>query len=709
MTGSSDEDSHGSSSSGDLDYDSPAMSDLEDSDVETFRKRKNKGDGSIVHQTQKFLKTENASNFSTTASKKRKAAAKNKIIDNKLKRLQRNKQARLRQKDILLDDSDDDSDLDFFCDDVNKIKRKEAEKTPINTKDNFLNDTTVYNHTIRDIDSSSKNLQISYEKTKSIDLLSSSDSSPESTSAASKTKGISSTTTTAVTNPLFVSSKTAKRLRQTRSAAAAAAATDVIECLSSDDESDTESASIRIPKPSGHLPPGLAASLKQAQQAKARLEQAQEYHAHDVHVAVQATALIPSVQTVSTRRPTIPTPMGKLTMGMGKVLNLKCRCGHIVINGTKEAMTKEKQSIVLVVREKDSLSILVDRFCKAHSFPNEIAKIVMTFDGSKLDVSKTPAFYEMEDEDLIDVSVSLPRRLTAAEKQQAARQIPKPLAKSATGTTLEGQKRGSLGKSLRFSCRTQIKTLSKTAAGQKPRGKRRGRQQQQQQQQQSSKPEMVTKTVNLFENERLGVLAKRLCAILGDLPPATTKVVMRFDGILLDMEKSPKSYDMEDEDMIEVSIEKKEQETAKTLQKQCSPVGDNTTIILSLVQSKGTSSQAVSFTMKKEEPLSKLMKDFKDKHLAIGNRGDANHPTRKATLRRSSRNKLNNDSTQLTFRFRGEILDLTKTPSDYKMISLDRINVVDVTPAVVAQAAGSSTSASISQSTKSNRKKTIEV
>eukprot|EP00535_Pseudo-nitzschia_heimii_P003525 CAMPEP_0197186846 /NCGR_PEP_ID=MMETSP1423-20130617/14681_1 /TAXON_ID=476441 /ORGANISM="Pseudo-nitzschia heimii, Strain UNC1101" /LENGTH=294 /DNA_ID=CAMNT_0042638263 /DNA_START=18 /DNA_END=902 /DNA_ORIENTATION=+ len=291
----------------------------------------------------------------------------------------------------------------------------------------------------------------------------------------------------------------------------------------------------------------------------------------------------------------------------------------------------------------------------------------MTFDGNKLEMSKTPAFYEMEDEDLIDVSVSLPRRLTVAEKQQ------KSLPKASVGTTLVGQKKGSLGKSLRFSCRTQIKVISKTAIIQKSRGKRIGKQQQQQQQ--SSKPQMVTKTLNLFENERLGVLAKRLCAILGDLPPATTKVFMRFDGILLDMEKSPKSYEMEDEDMIEVSIEKEEQQTDNILQKDCSSVGDDETIILSLLQMKGTTSQATSFEMKKEEPLSKLMENYKDTHFGRSNKAGANHPTTKPTLRRSKRNKAKNDNTQLTFRFRGAILDLTKTPGDYKMVSLDQINV----------------------------------
>jgi len=35
---------------------------------------------------------------------------------------------------------------------------------------------------------------------------------------------------------------------------------------------------------------------------------------------------------------------------------------------------------------------------------------------------------------------------------------------------------------------------------------------------------------------------------------------MRFDGCVLDADKTPKFYDMEDEDMIEVSIEKQQEE-----------------------------------------------------------------------------------------------------------------------------------------------------
>jgi hypothetical protein len=240
---------------------------------------------------------------------------------------------------------------------------------------------------------------------------------------------------------------------------------------------------------------------------------------------------------------------------MGRALTFTCRCGHVVIGGTKEATGKDKQSTVLSVREQEPLSSLAEKFCRAHSLPHESAKVIMTFDGRTLDANKTPAFYEMEDEDLIDVSASAQHRLTAAEQKQAARVIA-PSTLSSFARTPTKPPVGSLGKSMRFSCRTKITVASA------PAPKKRGRPPKQKPPPPSSKTDMVTKTVGLRQNECLGVLAKRLCSVLGNLPLTTTGVVMRFDGCVLDSDKTPKFYDMEDEDMIEVSIEKQEEHTS---------------------------------------------------------------------------------------------------------------------------------------------------
>ena len=724
MSGNSDRDdgndSDCSSSSGDEGYESPPMSDDEDSDKEETNdtttaaggKRKKASDDLFGYEPQKFHKQSDNSNLPppppSSSTKNRKSAKRNKTVENKILLLERKRQARLRQKakrdhDLLGDSSDDDSDVELFGLGAGKNNHKGNEETKIDSKKNIQLPAGINNGR-----SNNKTPQRSTVKTKVIELLSSGDSSPDSTPLASKTTGTPATATTAATRQPFSSSKATPNIpRATKAAAPAAKSTQVLSCLSSDDDSDAEDLTSMPSRRPVNLPPALAASLRKIQQAKARLEQAQEYHAHDIHVAVQETVYVPTAPLVHKPAPSHANPIVK--MDMGAALEFTCRCGHVVINGIKEPMAKDKQSTMLIVREKEPLSSLVNKFCRAHSLPRETATIAMTFDGRKLDMNKTPVFYEMEHEDLIDVSASAPRRSTAAEQQQ---RTTRPFANNApTKPTLLGQPRsGSLGTLLQFSCRAQIKVAANAPAPNK--GARRPKRQKLKQPP-PSKPKMVTKTVGLGENDRLGVLAKRLCAMLGGLPLSTTKVVMRFDGCVLDQDKSPKFYDMEDEDMIEVSIEKQEQQTIgssppapipaplQQQQQRRPPVGNDTRILLTLVPQRGERERTISLRPEIREPLSTLIKDYKDKLMErISNN------TTRGTRSRSNRNKSNNE---LVFQYHGEILDLTKTPSDYKMRSLDQIDVVEATSKGVAPVAAGSraTRASLRKST--TTKKVIQV
>jgi len=254
---------------------------------------------------------------------------------------------------------------------------------------------------------------------------SSDDSScPNSKPLARKVNNTQATSMVAASAQSSLSSKVASEKPE-------ATTTQTISCLSSDDDDDDSIVEVlpsMQPKRPSSIPTALAATLQQAQQAKARLKQAQEYEAKDVNVAVEETEYVPAIDLTSPKR--------------------------------------------------------------NHSATTNATK------------------------------------------------------------SLEGQRGSSLGKTLRFSCRIQIRTIVDSPAP------KRGRRCKFEQQPQQSKAEQMTKTVKLRENENFEVLAKRLREILGDLPLATTKVVMRFDGCVLDEKKSPKNYEMEDEDMIEVSIEK---------------------------------------------------------------------------------------------------------------------------------------------------------
>ena len=56
--------------------------------------------------------------------------------------------------------------------------------------------------------------------------------------------------------------------------------------------------------------------------------------------------------------------------------------------------------------------------------------------------------------------------------------------------------------------------------------------------------------LKIKDNEKLEVLHNKFCKA-NNLRPADSKISMHFDGETLDKNKTPKQYDMEDEDMID--------------------------------------------------------------------------------------------------------------------------------------------------------------
>lgn len=358
-----------SSSSGSDGYSSPSDIDDSDNDDTTTNKRP-KTDSLMSYRPQKFVKAIGKTPSPVIRGGRKKK--KNDVTQTKMRLLERKAQLRKQQqqqpkrKSSSLDSSDEDSDSDM--EDTSK-SRAAARTGPAFE--------------------SRRKPQNEEPKSELIELL---ESSPEPSPVKPP--------------PVAAAAPIRASPRITRAATATTNATkqQAITLLSSDDEDDDDFNISTLPRQPLNLPPAVAASLRQAQQAKARLEQAQVYQAHDVHVDVEEPVF------VSKATPTIRRTMQPKAMDMGKVLNVACRCGHLVIGGTKEALSKDQQSITLKIREKEPLSALIAKFCTAHSLPPEAAKIELKFDGQKLDPNKTPTGYEMEDEDLIDVSASAPYR-----------------------------------------------------------------------------------------------------------------------------------------------------------------------------------------------------------------------------------------------------------------------------------------------------------
>mmetsp|Transcript_30254 Transcript_30254/g.63324 ORF Transcript_30254/g.63324 Transcript_30254/m.63324 type:complete len:546 (-) Transcript_30254:2086-3723(-) len=502
------------------------------------------------------------------------------------------RQQQAKKQDIL--DDSDDSDLDLMGDRNNS---NSSSKTRDSGK-----------RLVRNGDVAGKQPLSSAAKAAPIDLLS---SSPDSARLGSERKAAPASTSSGST-AAAAAAATAKRIQS-------------IGCSSSDDDdddSDTEdparsSARSRPPLPA-NLPPDIASSLRQAQQAKAKLASADAYHADDVHVTVKETVYVPTARPVAAAKPPSALLLGA---SAGKTLRVTCRCLYMVIGGTRTGTPKEKQTSTLVVREKETLSCLRERFCEVHGLPVGSAKIVMNFDGLPLDVTKTPAFYEMGDEDLVDVSASATALLAPSG-----------------GTASVGYSKtpglpGVPGKRLLLNCRVRTKSAA------------------------NKKTEMVEKLMALYENNPLGTIAKRLCGDLG-----ATRVVMTFDGCVLDTEKSPRFYEMEDEDMIDVTAEKEEDPDPQ-------PDGNsNSTITLVVQQRRGRTKTNTRLVLSAGDALSKLMEEFKRLQPAVRKSS--------GTTRRSTRATANN-STDHLFLFRGQKLDPSKTPGDYEMEEGDEIDVIE--------------------------------
>jgi len=632
-------------------------------------------------------------------------------IKQKLSRLERKRELRemrqqLKRKRRSADDSGNDSDSDSDSDSESKID---------SDSDSGLSGHRAFSKSaIGGTGIAERNRKLG-----TIGLPSSTtcSSSPDkkASSCIPKPTGMATPTTATATATMkiqpFVSS--AKKLTTTGlgpapkiggAAAAAASAAKTITYLSSDDSDQEEDTTANRPLTSAetsNLPPEALAALARSRASGARLQQAQHYKAQDIHVQVEQRVYVPTI-----KRPTVsttPIPGGNVasTAQMGQTLSFVCRCCHVVIGGTKEPTPKDKQSIALPLREHEPLSVLVEKFCAAHNLPRGTATISMVFDGEKLDTTKTPMSYEMEDGFLIDFSASAPRRLTASGQQQPQQRLQQHLAQTTETNKVSSS---SLGESMEFTCRVQIRTKVRD-----PPPPSRGRRPKRQRLESTTKPkpQMVTETVTMRANEPIRLVKTRLCSVLGNLSLDASNMTLKFDGATLDENKTPKFYDMMTGDMVEVYAEKEEQPQQQqqtptplpTPLPTLTPVAGSASlprstppsdprITLTLRLQKGRSRSNVLLKFGREEALSLLMEVYKQQVGITGN-ANANVNSNRRSTRSSTRAAQATDC-QLLFQRQGTTLDLKKTPADYNLGNGDLIDVVEVI-SLVSSAPGRTT------------------
>ena len=162
---------------------------------------------------------------------------------------------------------------------------------------------------------------------------------------------------------------------------------DPVELLESSDEEDSAAEiDLEAMESAGHL---NAEAFRKSRMAALQLQQAQQYHAEDIHVQID-TRKEPPTKTWEPKekeREIIP----------GRALQIKCRA-IIYLNGKKQ---KDKESS-FTIRENERLDVLLSKFLDKNDLP-ETSIVTMRFDDETLSYSRTPRSYGIENKDVIHV------------------------------------------------------------------------------------------------------------------------------------------------------------------------------------------------------------------------------------------------------------------------------------------------------------------
>lgn len=215
-----------------------------------------------------------------------------------------------------------------------------------------------------------------------------------------------------------------KRQPVAAAAAKAKSSTAAIDCMSSDSDDDVidipparksmrstlanPRAKTKTDEGGMHHDPSVRANsnatLEAARRARAALQQSQAYRAEDVNVpslpsqvAPTAARASPAVLDLSSNDDgvtSLPTSAPRTVATLAVSYN-----GPTITIYLRYRDSSNKESKVsLKIKMDQPLQYLIDQFKRG-----TITKMV--FDGQNLNLTKTPAFYDMDDEDLVDVTV----------------------------------------------------------------------------------------------------------------------------------------------------------------------------------------------------------------------------------------------------------------------------------------------------------------
>jgi hypothetical protein len=241
--------------------------------------------------------------------------------------------------------------------------------------------------------------------------------------------------------------------------------------------------------------------IMQARNARFKLLQAQQYHAEDCYVpelppaaAAATTATIVETIEVDTR-PTLSKPTRQ---NLGPPLPLVLRTTQIINGKRSSSATTETINIC----EMEPIQHLMERYQSKHNIVPAESSVKFSLEGQRMDLLKTPKDYDLEANDIIEVLVTTLRTSGASDGN--------------TASTVD------YGPPLRFNMRTLDE---------------------------HGKPSSEFLSIRL--NEPLEHLLNKYTKKLNI---TAKQVVFKFDGQRMDMKRTPKSYDMEEEDIIDVDL-----------------------------------------------------------------------------------------------------------------------------------------------------------
>eukprot|EP00544_Gedaniella_sp_CCMP2646_P005156 CAMPEP_0202493824 /NCGR_PEP_ID=MMETSP1361-20130828/10008_1 /ASSEMBLY_ACC=CAM_ASM_000849 /TAXON_ID=210615 /ORGANISM="Staurosira complex sp., Strain CCMP2646" /LENGTH=390 /DNA_ID=CAMNT_0049124177 /DNA_START=122 /DNA_END=1294 /DNA_ORIENTATION=- len=237
--------------------------------------------------------------------------------------------------------------------------------------------------------------------------------------------------------------------------------------------------------------------IMQARNARFKLLQAQQYHAEDCYVPElppPATTTIVETIEVDTRR-----ILSKPTrQNLGPPLPLVLRTTQIINGKRSSAATTE----TINIREMEPIQHLMENYQSKHNIVPAESSVKFSFDGQRMDLLKTPKDYDLEANDIIEVLVTTLRTSGTSDGN--------------TSSTVD------YGPPLRFNMRTLDE-----------HGK------------------LSNEFLSIRMNEPLEHLLNKYTKKLNI---TERQVIFKFDGERMDMKRTPKSYDMEEEDIIDVVL-----------------------------------------------------------------------------------------------------------------------------------------------------------